>query len=163
MAALPILFVACLGVFLAVKLKPDHESFEQYYLQAYLEEDPPGSSRKTAKKKKGFLGGMLQCLLPGNSAKTLPPTVLHDCILFYLAVVKLEKDQFAYFLGGLGVWVPLMAPEGMQRRSERVSEAQEFAELERVKHIAIQYKASGQCTLKSYIRMLAYVPFLMLR
>lgn len=162
MAVLPILLVSCVGVFLAVKLKPSHESFGKYYRQAYLGEDSSGSSRAT-KKKKGFLGGMLECLLPGRSAKALPPTVLHDCIIFYLAVVKLEKDQFAYFLGGFGVWVPLMAPEQIQDKSQGVSEAEAFAEIERVKHIAIQYKASGQCTIKNIICRLLIILLLMIR
>lgn len=153
MAGFYLLVVSSIAVFLAIKLKPSHESFEVFYRAAYLGEDPDGKKQK----KKGVLGGMLECLLPGSTAKSFPPTTLHDCFVFHLAVVKLERDLFAYFLGAFGMWIPLMAPEPKPTKGQIVAENKAFERIETVKHEAISLKANSKCTQLKKLFKFIYV------
>lgn len=134
-----ILFVIAvvLAVLALVRSKPSYRSFEDFYRTKYLGDEPKKA------KKGGWLTGVFDALLP-SSTKMLPPTVMHNCVAFIVAAVKVDRGQTAYFLGVFGRWLPLLAPPS---RAAVATELRDAAALDQAvdaaRQEAIDLKASG--------------------
>lgn len=127
------LLVSGLAIFFAIKTKPTYDSFESFYTSSYL------GGRKP-KKKTGWLSGVVDVLL-NDSRTRLPPVVIHECIVFLVAVVEggEGRRQKAYFLGIFGVWIPLVPPNDPQPTAEDNTSVYES-----IRQEAINLKSSGQ-------------------